>query len=103
VTATWTALALTGMVVVGGDLVQAATLTDAAVLASFMLVNASLLWLSRGRVAPAGMRALADVAIPAAALVMCGTLLLHVGWLGVAAALAIAAVGLAWGCRRPPA
>lgn len=103
VAATWTALAIIGLVVVSGDLVQAATMTNAAVLASFMLVNASLLWLSRGRGAPPGVRALADVAIPAAALVMCGALLLHVGWLGVAAALAVAALGLAGGRRRPPA
>jgi len=42
-TATWAALALTTLVVAGGDLVQAAALTDAAVLGSFGLVNASLL------------------------------------------------------------
>ncbi|HEU4367752.1 MAG TPA: APC family permease [Methylomirabilota bacterium] len=101
VIAIWTALALTGLVVVGGDLVQAATLTDAAVLASFMLVNASLLWLARGRTRPVTPATLADIAIPGAALLMCGALLLHVGWLGVGAALALAGVGLALGRQRP--
>ena len=101
VTATWTALAVTGLVVVSGDLVQAATMTDAAVLASFMLVNASLLWLSRGPAAPAGARRHADVANPGAALVLCGALLLHVGWLGLAAAAAVAIAGLALGRARP--
>jgi len=101
VTATWTALALTSLVVAGGDLVQAATLTDAAVLASFMLVNASLLWLARGRTRPVTPGALADIAMPGAALLMCGALLLHVGWLGVAAALALAAVGLALARPQP--
>jgi amino acid transporter len=99
-TATWVALAVTGLVVVSGTLVQAATMTDAAVLASFMLVNASLLWLSRRPEGPAGGRKLADVAVPGAALVLCGALLLHVGWLGLAAAAALAAGGLALGRER---
>jgi APA family basic amino acid/polyamine antiporter len=99
-TATWVALAVTGLVVVSGTLVQAATMTDAAVLASFMLVNASLLWLSRRPEGPAGGGKLADVAVPGAALVLCGALLLHVGWLGLAAAAALAAGGLALGRER---
>ena len=100
VTATWTALVITGLVVVTGDLVQAATMTDAAVLASFMLVNASLLWLARGHRGGGSRHRAADLVIPAAALVMCAALLLHVGWLGAAAAVGLAVLGLALGRRR---
>jgi APA family basic amino acid/polyamine antiporter len=99
VTATWTALGVTALVVLGGDLVQAAALTDAAVLASFMLVNASLLWLARGRSAPGPRRAV-DLLVPAAALLMCGALMLHVGRLGVAVALALGVSGFVLGRRR---
>jgi APA family basic amino acid/polyamine antiporter len=95
VTATWSALTTTTLVVVAGDFVQAAAMTDAAVLVSFALVNASLLWLAARRRATG--RTVADVLVPAAALLMCGGLLLHVGWLGVAVALALAAAGLALG------
>jgi APA family basic amino acid/polyamine antiporter len=98
--ATWTALALTALVAVSGDLAQAATLTDAAVLVSFMLVNGSLLWLARGRRAAGPRSSLADVVVPALALVMCAALLLHVGWLAVAVAAFLAAVGLALGGWR---
>jgi amino acid transporter len=56
VTASWVALAATGLVVAAGDLVQAAAMTDAAVLGSFGLVNASLLWLGRERPKPGGRR-----------------------------------------------
>ncbi len=98
VTATWIALGVTTLVVLGGDLVQAAALTDAAVLASFMLVNASLLWLARRRCAPKERRA-ADLVVPAAALLMCGALMLHVGWLGVAVASALGISGFVLGRR----
>jgi APA family basic amino acid/polyamine antiporter len=97
VTASWVALAATGLVVAAGDLVQAAAMTDAAVLGSFGLVNASLLWLGRERPKPGGRRSTADLVIPAAALLMCGVLALHVGWLGAVGALALALVGLALG------
>jgi hypothetical protein len=99
-TATWSALGVTALVVLGGDLVQAAALTDAAVLASFMLVNASLLWLARGRSAP-GKRWVADLVIPTAALLMCGALVLHVGRLGVVVALALGVSGFVLGRRAP--
>jgi basic amino acid/polyamine antiporter, APA family len=97
VTASWVALAATGLVVAAGDLVQAAAMTDAAVLGSFGLVNASLLWLERERPKPGGRRSTADLVIPAAALLMCAVLALHVGWLGAVGALALALVGLALG------
>jgi hypothetical protein len=69
------------------------------VLVSFMLVNASLLWLARGRRAAAPARSLADVVVPGLALVLCALLLLHVGWPAVAVAVALALVGLALGRR----
>ena len=102
VTATWTVLAVTALVVATGDLVQAAVMTDAAVLTSFMLVNASLLWLGlrMRRGAPRTPRTTADIVIPVAALVMCGVLLLHVSWLGMVVALVVAAGGLALGRQR---
>jgi basic amino acid/polyamine antiporter, APA family len=101
-TATWAALAATALVTVAGDLVQAAAMTDAAVLGSFGLVNASLLWLAR-EPGSSGRRAWADVLIPVAALLMSGALLLHVGWLGAAGALALVGIGLAVGRGGPSA
>ena len=94
--ATWSALAAAAFVVSVGDLVQAAALTDAAVLICFMLVNASLLWLAHRR---GGLRTLStlDVIVPTGGLLMCGGLLLYVGWLGAVVALALAAVGLGLG------
>ena len=35
--------------------------------------------------------------IPAAALLMCGVLVLQVGWLGAAGAVALVVIGLVWG------
>lgn len=90
--ATWTVMGLAAALVLGGSLAQAAAMTDAAVLGSFMLVNASLVWIATRRTARPVTRAL-DVAVPAAGLVMCGTLLLHIGWVSVAVALGLAAVG----------
>lgn len=101
-TATWAALAATALVTVAGDLVQAAAMTDAAVLGSFGLVNMSLLWLAR-EPGSSGRRTWADVLIPAAALLMSGALLLHVGWLGAAGALALVGIGLAVGRGEPSA
>lgn len=103
VAATWTALSVTAVVAVSGTLVQAATLTDAAVLTSFMLVNASLLWLARGRTTAGESRTWLDVVVPILALAMCAVLLAHVGWLALGAAVALAAVGLAIGRARPVA
>ena len=101
-TATWAALAATALVTVAGDLVQAAAMTDAAVLGSFGLVNASLLWLAR-EPGSSKRRAWSDVLIPVAALLMSGALLLHVGWLGAAGALALVGIGLAVGRGGPSA
>jgi hypothetical protein len=79
---------------------EAAALTDAAVLLSFMLVNLSLPWLARrGRTGPRGPRRVLDVAVPSLALLLCGWLLVHTGWPSLVAATALAVVGLVVGRR----
>jgi hypothetical protein len=93
---------VTGSLVLLGDLAQVAALTDAAVLLSFMLVNLSLPWLARrGATGPGLTRRTLDVGLPALALLMCGWLLVHTGWLSLAAAAGLAVLGLAVGRRRP--
>src|SRR5262245_3498161 len=82
VPATLAVLAVTVALVLIGDLARAATLTDATVLASFILVNLSLPWLAaRGASGPARARRGTDMALPLLAVLMCGWLLLHSGWL----------------------
>ena len=46
---TWTAVGVTAVLVLGGNLGQAAAMTNAAVLGSFVLVNASLAWIATKR------------------------------------------------------
>ncbi len=71
-----------------------ATLTDAAVLASFVLVNASLFWLAaRGRARSRGARRVADIALSGAAGALCAWLALHTGWIGLLAILVILLAG----------
>ena len=94
--ATWTVAGVAAALVLGGNLARAAAMTDAAVLVSFMLVNGSLVWIAARRAEPSLGRVL-DVAVPAAGVVMCGALLLHLGWVSLAIALAIAVVGLLLG------
>jgi len=102
VRATLLVTAITGSLVLLGDVAQVAALTDAAVLLSFMLVNLSLPWLARrGATGPGRARRALDVGVPAVALVMCGWLLIHTGWRSVAAAAGLAVLGLAMGRRRP--
>lgn len=92
--ATVTVLAVTVALLFAGSLAEVAAMTDAAVLLSFVLVNASLAWLAcRGRAGPGRRRAL-DLALPGAAVMMCGALLLHVGVWRLAAAGGLAATGL---------
>jgi hypothetical protein len=88
--------------VAAGDLVQAAALTDAAVLSSFGLVNASLLCLAREPVAQGRRQRTADVVVSGAALLMYGVLG-HVGWLGAAGAVALVAIGMVLGRAARPA
>jgi APA family basic amino acid/polyamine antiporter len=95
-------LAVTCALLFAGELAQVASMTDAAVLASFVLVNASLGWLAwRGRV-PSGRRRALDVALPVAAVAMCASLLLHVSvWhlllTGVLAVAGLAVSRWSWG------
>jgi APA family basic amino acid/polyamine antiporter len=97
-------LAVTGALLFAGSLAQVASMTDAAVLSSFVMVNASLGWLAcRGRV-PSGRRRALDVVLPAAAVAMCGGLLLQVGAWHLALTAVVAAGGLAvnlWSSSAP--
>jgi APA family basic amino acid/polyamine antiporter len=92
--ATVVVLAVTGAILFAGSLAEVAAMTDAAVLSSFLLVNASLAWLGgRGRTRRGWGRVI-DVAIAGAAVTMCAALLWHVGAAHLAAAGAIATVGV---------
>jgi amino acid transporter len=96
VTATLLVLALTGALVLGGDLSTTARLTDAIVLLSFGTVNASLVWLAlRGRTGGDRARRLADIVVPGLGALLCVGLLVQGGWRWVGAALLVAAVGAA--------
>lgn len=93
-----TALALvlvsTAVLVVTGNLQAAATLTDAAVLISFIMVNLSLSWLAvRGASGAHGARRAADLLVPGLAVILCAWLLLHAGGTSVSLALGVAAIG----------
>jgi APA family basic amino acid/polyamine antiporter len=91
---------IAGVLVLPGDLARAATLTDAAVLSSFMLVNLSLPWLAwSGTTRTGRARRMLDVAVPLLAFLMCGWLLLHTGGTSIAAAAGLAAVGYALHAR----
>lgn len=89
-----------------GDLSSVARLTDAAVLISFMCVNASLAWLgATGRSGAAGSRRALDVVLPGIGGLLSGVLLAYSGWLWIGAALALGAAGffLNPATRRPRA
>ncbi len=100
--ATLVVTAITGALVLLGDLTRVAALTDAAVLMSFLLVNLSLPWVIRRGLAGPGVagRGL-DFVLPVLALLMCGWLLVHTGWPSLATATALALVGLLVGRQRP--
>jgi len=91
--------------VLPGNLTRMATLTDAAVLSSFMLVNLSLPWLAySGVTRTSRARRVADVAVPGLALLLCGWLLLHTGGPSIAATAGLAVVGFtlaSWRVARP--
>lgn len=102
VRATFLVTAVTGALVLPGDLAQMAALTDAAVLLSFMLVNLSLLWVaSHGARSPRPARRVLDLTLPSLAFLMCGWLVIHTGWTSLAVAGGLAIVGLALGRSRP--
>lgn len=98
------ALLVTGVaavLVLPGDLTRAAALTDAAVLASFILVSLSLPRLTfAGATGARGGRYVADLAVPGLAVLMCGGLLLHTGGASIAAAVGLVLLGLALTLRR---
>jgi APA family basic amino acid/polyamine antiporter len=94
-TATLLVLGVLAVLVALGTLQQVAALTDAAVLVSFMLVNASLPWLAaRRRTTTQGAVRAVEILIPSVALVLCSWLLLHAGAPSVIVALGLA--GLAF-------
>jgi APA family basic amino acid/polyamine antiporter len=98
--ATLVTLVLATALVLSGDLTRVAAMTDGAVLLSFVMVNAALVWLALRR---AIARRRADLFVPAAAAVLCGSLLAHTGRAGILAAVALAAVGLLVSRRAVPA
>lgn len=99
--ATLGVLAVAAVAVVSGSLTQIATLTDAAVLLSFVLVNLSLPWLTlRGGTAAGAGRRAADIGLPAGGVVLCGYLLLHTGWHSLLVAGMVGALGMLI-VRRP--
>jgi APA family basic amino acid/polyamine antiporter len=100
--ATLVVTAITGALVLLGDLTRVAALTDAAVLMSFLLVNLSLpSVIRRGLAGPGVAGGLLDFVLPVLALLMCGWLLVHTGWLSLATAVALALVGLLIARERP--
>jgi APA family basic amino acid/polyamine antiporter len=100
-TATWVVLGVATVLVGFGGLTEVAAMTDAAVLVSFIAVNASLGWLgTRGRLDGGRLRRAVDIGVPALAVLMCGWLLAHIdAWAWLAAA-ALGATGLAVSRRR---
>jgi APA family basic amino acid/polyamine antiporter len=100
--ATLVVTAITGALVLLGDLTRVAALTDAAVLMSFLLVNLSLPWvIGRGLAGPGATGRRLDFVLPVLALLMCGWLLVHTGWVSLTTAAALALVGLLVGRERP--
>jgi basic amino acid/polyamine antiporter, APA family len=82
--------AVAWVLVLIGDLTKVARLTDAAVLISFGLVNASLLRLALARRTPAtGSRRALEIVLPTLGIVLCGGLLAYSGWVWILAAGAI--------------
>ena len=71
-----------------GGLQAVAAMTDAVVLLSFMLVNASLPWLAARRAPASTLRRIADLVIPMLGLLLCGWLLAHAGVMSIGIALA---------------
>ena len=93
-TATAVVLFTAGALVFAGDLREVATLTDAAVLSSFVLVNAALLWLAVRKQAGGGRaRRIVDLLLGGAAAALCAWLALHTGLIGAAAIAVILIVG----------
>jgi APA family basic amino acid/polyamine antiporter len=99
VRATFVVAGIVALLVPLGDLARVASLTDAAVLLSFMLVNLSLPWIARRDPRRHG-RTL-DLVLPVLAILLCGWLLAHTGWEGLVATAGLAVLGLILGHWRP--
>ena len=84
-----------------GDLAYVASLTDAAVLASFTMVNLALVWLAISARIP---RRPLDFALPLLAALLCVGLITRTGWPGLLMTAGFAVLGLvlALSLRRPP-
>lgn len=83
--------------IIAGDLSSAAHLTDAMVLISFACVNAGLMWLALRHRTPGGPAARTrDIALAGMGGLMCAWLLWHGGWVWIAAAAGVGALGAAW-------
>jgi APA family basic amino acid/polyamine antiporter len=95
VAATAVVLGLLAILVGLGGLQAVASMTDAVVLVSFMLVNASLPWLAARRPAAVSARVrAAHTLIPALALLLCAWLLLHAGAPSIMVALGLSGLAL---------
>jgi APA family basic amino acid/polyamine antiporter len=82
-----------------GDLAYVASLTDAAVLTSFAMVNLALVWLVLRAKVP---RRAIDLVVPALAALLCAALITRTGWPGLlmTAGFAVAGVALTLSLRR---
>jgi APA family basic amino acid/polyamine antiporter len=95
-------LSLLTVLVLVGTLRQVAAMTDAAVLVSFLFVNASLPWLAARRRTPSrGASRVAEVLVPSLAFLLCTWLLLHAGVTSVIASFALCGIilAVAWASR----
>ncbi len=102
--ATWLAVGAIAVLVGVGTLTQAAFMTDALVLTSFLGVDASLVWLAaRGRLRGGRWRRAADVAFGGLALVLSAWLLVHVERRGLLVAGALTIIGIVVAALRPSA
>ena len=96
VSATLLVLGVLAVLVTLGTLQQVAAITDATVLVSFMLVNASLPWLAaRNRTLGRGAGRTVEILIPSLGFLLCAWLLLHAGAPSLIVALGLAALALA--------
>jgi APA family basic amino acid/polyamine antiporter len=94
-----------GLILIG-ELSSVARLTDAAILISFIFVNASLVRLATaGRSRATGARRALDVVVPTLGALLCAALLGYSGWfwIGMAAAVGIAGALLNPATRAPVA
>jgi APA family basic amino acid/polyamine antiporter len=102
--ATWLAVGGIAVLVGLGTLTQAAFMTDALVLTSFLGVDASLFWLAaRRRLGGGAGRRVTDLVFAGLALALCGWLLAHIEWAGLLAAVALGVLGAAITVFRSPA